>query len=343
MRMIAAVCLPDQRYWNCETLNVVIGLKKTNEEFYYELHNVTGSTSFTFNTPPYTNWTISGLSEDFRLQPASHSSFSICRNSEFDAAPSPVRNLTVAIQDDSSFNITWDEPLHMNGILRYYLLKWSHSWRHSCDIPLSLPSWEMQVNGTTAILKALSSSRYDISVSAVTVASGDPAVVSAFTKFYGGSSVPGGKPQNLRVMERHQEFVILGWDPPLCNTTYGKIAGYQVWALVDVPWCQRNITAMVETSNTWKLDNLQPFTTYLVRVAAGSKMGISEFTADLNVTIPPAGIIGNINEWLVKAECQLIYWKYKFRDNQKSDRMSVVNSQQLGRKEVGVSSDVTLV
>ncbi|UYV73787.1 hypothetical protein LAZ67_11000915 [Cordylochernes scorpioides] len=194
----------------------------------------------------------------------------------------PPGSINVSWENDSSYKVTWDEPLQMNGVLKNYLLKVSQSWLHTCDLPI-IP-WEMQVNQTTAILKLLPSSNYQINISAITVSPGDPAFLLLKTKY----EVPRGMPQNLRVTEKHDEFLLLGWDPPLCNTTYGNITGYQVWTLVDVPWCKLNITSMVRAGHTWKLENPQPFTTYLMRVAAMNGEGISEITADLNLTIPPA-------------------------------------------------------
>ncbi|UYV65207.1 K02A2.6-like [Cordylochernes scorpioides] len=307
--------LPDPSSWNCDQVHVSIVLQRETD---FPTHDIRGGNYMIFETPPYTNWTI--MASLMAERGSQMSQMTITHFLSAEGAPGPVRSPTIELLEDSSLNITWQEPLDVNGILRNYLIKWNHSWRHPCNIPLIISSWEMPVNGTTAILKAIPSSRYEISISAVTVLPGDSTTLLASTKY----DVPRGNPQNLKVKKRHMDYVMLSWDPPLCNVSYGTITGYQVSVLVDVPWCQLNTTAKATTS-TWMLENPLPFTTYLVQVAAGTDKGISEFTADLNVTIPPTvpGPPLNLTVYSTTESCLSFSWDAPFPPNGKLEKFLI--------------------
>ena len=93
------------------------------------------------------------------------------------------------------------------------------------------------------------------------------------------------KPKNLRVLEKRDSSVKITWDGDITNTNFVKSykisysidQKFEVWSHIEEEWTDKN-------TPTVTLSNLQPATTYQIKVCAFNKIQISEWSEVLYVT-----------------------------------------------------------
>ncbi|XP_023233861.1 receptor-type tyrosine-protein phosphatase T-like isoform X2 [Centruroides sculpturatus] len=204
-------------------------------------------------------------------------------------APSKVQNLNARNVTDSRVYLTWDKPNKENGIIVKYIVRYrQEKWLHSCtSVNNSVLTKVVDANENSIIIETYPTSKYTISVSALTVKEGEEVSVNVMTK----ESVPGGPPQNVKVFRIEENFVGIEWKPPVCSLSYGKIIEYQYVLDSKDPWEKRKRSG--KTTQIYEyVDDLVPFTVYTARVYAGTEIGFSKYSAKINFTTksdkPPA-------------------------------------------------------
>lgn len=266
--------LPPQETWNCKDISVEIFYNTTTTERSFE--NIKKN-SFEIQTDPYTKWNVAlrTVNENFSSKWSTLKSVVSAQE-----APSKVTNLAV-ITNTSEIYVTWDKPEKENGILIKYVVKYQQtSWRDYCNLINSTElTKEIDANETSVNLDVYPYSNYRLKVFAVTIRPGPENEATFETE----ESVPAAPPINLRIISTETTRVHLKWDTPICNLSFGKVIEYHYVLKSLDPWEIINHFESVTVLQT-VIENLYPFTTYKIQIYAGTKIGYSNYSADLNFT-----------------------------------------------------------
>ncbi|XP_023217014.1 receptor-type tyrosine-protein phosphatase T-like isoform X3 [Centruroides sculpturatus] len=267
--------LPLEETWNCRNIYVNIFYNSSNGKSFRQ--NKTDN-SFIITTEPFTEWNISLRlgNEEFFSEWSSLINVISAQD-----APSSVQNLNARNVTDSRVYLTWDKPNKENGIIVKYIVRYrQEKWLHSCtSVNNSALTKDVDANETSIVIDTYPNSKYTISVSALTVKEGEEVSVNVMTK----ESVPGGPPQNLRHFNIEKNLVGIEWEPPVCSLSYGKIIEYQYVLDSKDPWEKRKRSGKTTQIYDY-VDDLVPFTVYTARVYAGTKIGFSSSSAEIDFT-----------------------------------------------------------
>ncbi|XP_067128700.1 phosphatidylinositol phosphatase PTPRQ-like isoform X2 [Centruroides vittatus] len=275
--------LPLQETWNCRNIYVNILYNSSNGESFGQNNT---DNSFIITTEPFTEWNIALrlVNKDYFGEWSSLMNVISAQD-----APSKVENLNARKVTDSRVYLNWDKPIKENGIIVKYIVRYRQvNWLHPCtSVNTSVLTKDVDAKETSIVINTYPNSKYSISVSAVTIKEGEETSINVITK----ESVPGGPPQNLKLFNIGNNRAGMQWDPPLCSLSYGNIIEYQYVLDSKDPWDKKKRSG--KTVQVYEyVSDLVPFTVYTARVYAGTKIGFSSSSAEINFTTesdkPPA-------------------------------------------------------
>ena len=92
--------------------------------------------------------------------------------------------------------------------------------------------------------------------------------------------MPSGTVQGIQVQELYSEMVILQWQPPELEQQNGVIIHYHM----DILLLNLNSSSNMTFSNaTGEVNDLSPYTSYQIRIAAATVIGVGPLSDPLNI------------------------------------------------------------
>ncbi len=110
-------------------------------------------------------------------------------------------------------------------------------------------------------------------------------------------TVPSGPAQNLNSTVLSSEEAVITWAAPDVADQNGIITGY----VINVTLVGTGQTfQMTSSTNDLYLTNLQPFTTYICRVAAMTNVGVGPYSIAISFLTEESGM--NLTSWVATRE-----------------------------------------
>ncbi|XP_077498600.1 phosphatidylinositol phosphatase PTPRQ-like [Amblyomma americanum] len=269
---------PAREHWSCWSASVVLDVNETSVEF-----NLTS-----IETNPVEMYRIPVVPHtltDIRMcikTPCGKQSVWTRKWSVMSAEDAPTVIQKVRLEKTTAHDVqlSWSLPQESNGIIRHYRVVYTPI-APSCP---RLEQGETQITvpsstRSTTITGLHPSTRYLVSVAAVTIAAGPAYNMTAQTL----PDDPQGRPINLQHSAPLPGTDLLTWSEMPCDQINARTYYYHLEFASRDPW--------EKTSHEWNTSypfhvcgNLLPFTAYEARVFAGNEAGRSPLFAAVNFT-----------------------------------------------------------
>ncbi|CAD5210238.1 unnamed protein product [Bursaphelenchus xylophilus] len=199
----------------------------------------------------------------------------------------PVRNLKSKVLSSDSAQVTWDPPSDAPLNVKYKL------FYKRTDVATELETQTVVVKPAYTLHGLDKNADYGVRVESV--GPDNQGKSSELLTFRTLSDIPDGPPLNVKAESQGPASIIVRWSPPLESQRNGVITGYKIrYKTKGTKAVNLNVNGNV---NEFKIEGLEPGTTYQVRVAAQTQNGTgvySEWVSSLTLendeveTIPGA-------------------------------------------------------
>ncbi|KAK3880688.1 hypothetical protein Pcinc_014845 [Petrolisthes cinctipes] len=192
----------------------------------------------------------------------------------------PPENISARTIMAETMQVDWDPPASPNGFITNYVVTWSSADQGEHMTVIN--------NTTYTMTDLLPCTSYIITVSAATTKGNGP---PGLTEGNSSISVPGGPPENIKMVKSTMESVTVEWDPPAIPNSV--IIKYTVFITPN--------DALTQVSGTkYTAIGLQPNTTYNITITADNCMGNGPPGSILGETKPAATTHdGSANAWAI--------------------------------------------
>jgi hypothetical protein len=196
-----------------------------------------------------------------------------------DAPFGPPRNLVVTDQSTDSVSLSWSAPIpaHENGIIRHYIIKVFPIDSPSSGFSQKTPSFST----TYTVFGLLPHKHYNVSVAAVTVATGP---YSESIPVHTAQEVPSSPPTALLLTPISPLTLSIKWQPPPINFQNGIIRFYIIRVLEEETFLKTINTT--DNATYFPLEPLHPHYLYNISVSAVT-VGVGPFSIPESIRMPP--------------------------------------------------------
>uniref|UniRef100_T1IXJ0 Tyrosine-protein kinase receptor n=1 Tax=Strigamia maritima TaxID=126957 RepID=T1IXJ0_STRMM len=297
--------VPPLMSWRCREITYTIRYRRKGEDGWRRVTDLV-EPHFTIESPPFTLWIFQLRSEN--LAGASNWSAEIKSKTGQDA-PGPVTSLQAVEVASASFEMLWQEPSTVNGLIAHYEIKVDLVEILSCKhLNLSSTSTtrkEITIFHTNATGLSIKISglkpytRYNVSVTPWTVVPGQLTSKIIVTLPH----VPTVSPHNLRVWYSYETELGFIWSAPHCEEINGQLIAYMCVLEGLDAWVKdgehryivEHKTTSVEGNLTadgliW-IKLLKPYSNYFLMVYSGTSIGFSQISSNISArtkaSVPP--------------------------------------------------------
>uniref|UniRef100_A0A8C4QMN3 protein-tyrosine-phosphatase n=1 Tax=Eptatretus burgeri TaxID=7764 RepID=A0A8C4QMN3_EPTBU len=272
---------------------------RPSERPYHEIDGITTTRYTVGGLSPYSEYEIRVAAVN-NVGRGMISDAAVTRTGE-QAPSSPPRNVRARMLSSTTMLIRWDPPQEPNGRIRSYHMHYGvASSQGRGSLPITWQHHSVQDSLVATLTGLTPSLEYAIRVQAATAVGGGPLSKEQF--IHADLGVP-GQPTDLKAEAKSATSLLVSWHAP----EEEHIIKYELYFQQKGEQKEQMIT--FDPGVSYLLRNLQPGTTYRLRLAARSHYGLSPSTPPIWVQTTPSSFVKNFRAKSVTQSSVLLTWE----------------------------------